>query len=391
MLQNCLCPVCSSVDTECLLERYQVPVHQNLMMLTQYQAENCAKGELLLRLCLNCGFVYNSGFDLNLLAYGDQYDNTQSHSTIFERYLDELVEQLVEQQGVRNCTVVEVGCGKGHFLQKLVSYPDANIKGYGFDPSYVGPETSLDGRLIFRRSYYDDSCVDIQADVVVCRHVIEHVPDPLPFLQTIQRAVISNPDARIYFETPCIDWILSNKVVWDFFYEHCSLFSVSSLRTVFELAGFSVNSVHHVFNGQYLWLEATNKTPKTVSTNATNTVHLAKAYKETDQQLQAKLTSLLLELKKQGNVALWGAGAKGATLAHLVDTSKQLIEAVVDINPNKQGKYIPGSGHKIIAPSQLRQYAIEHIILMNPNYREEIQTLLAAEGQYVTLHEWSIT
>lgn len=361
MLPSCLCPVCSAADTEHLLERHQVPVHQNLVMLTQQQAKNCTKGALLLRFCSNCGFVFNSGFNLNLLAYGEQYDNTQSHSAIFERHLDELVMQLVEQQGVRNCKVVEVGCGKGHFLHKLVSYPGANITGYGFDPSYVGPELCLEGRLHFRRSYYNDSCTDVQADVVICRHVIEHVPEPLLFLQTIRRAVRQNPHARLYFETPCIDWILSNKVVWDFFYEHCSLFSLSSLGTAFELAGFTVNSVRHVFNGQYLWLEATNRPPQTVHTDAVSTVRLAQAYSHAEQQLRARLTSLLFELKQQGNVALWGAGAKGATLAHLVDVQGQLIDAVIDINPNKQGKYIPGSGHRIIAPSQIKQYAIEHI------------------------------
>lgn len=131
------CPVCGSRQVRSFLQRSQVPVHQNLVVSSAAQARAVTRGELHMVVCGDCGFVFNQAFDLSRLAYGKDYDNTQSCSGHFDTYLDGLVKDLVERQGVRRNTIVEVGCGKGHFLRKLVAFPGAGNSGFGFDPSYV--------------------------------------------------------------------------------------------------------------------------------------------------------------------------------------------------------------------------------------------------------------
>ena len=128
--------------------------------------------------------------------------------------------------------------------------------GRGFDPSYTGDDVAHGGRLKFEKRYYDAHCADIPADFVVCRHVIEHVPTPVALMRDIRRALVNSPRAKVFLETPCVEWILRNRVIWDFFYEHCSYFTAASLTTAVEMAGFKVEAVEHIFNGQYLWLEA---------------------------------------------------------------------------------------------------------------------------------------
>ncbi|MFC4656934.1 class I SAM-dependent methyltransferase [Rheinheimera marina] len=385
------CPVCRGRELAPVVLREQVPVHQNLVMQTQAVARDCTKGNLDLYCCDDCGFVFNRQFDLSLLSYGDRYDNSQNHSGCFVAYIDALVEQLVQQHGVKNATIVEVGCGSGLFLRKLVSYPGANNRGVGFDPSYQGPLTDEGGRLQFRQCYYDASCTDVPADVVICRHVIEHVPAPLALLQSIKAAIAGKPAAKLFFETPCVDWILSNKVVWDFFYEHCSLFSRHSLSRVFSEAGFSVHAVNHIFNSQYLWLEATvAETDGAEAVPENITPALAAKYRKDEAVFLRQITELLTSCQKKGRVALWGAGAKGVTLASLLDADARLIDALIDINPNKQGHFVPGSAHPIIAPAQIAEHGIASIILMNPNYRHEVETLLAACESKVSLYEWSV-
>lgn len=384
------CPVCESSRLTPFLRRSQVPAHQNLVVTRQDAARLVTRGELDLVACEDCGFVFNRAFDLSRLAYGEDYDNTQSCSAYFDAYLDGLVKDLIERQGVRNNTIVEVGCGKGQFLRKVVSFPGANNKGFGFDPSYVGPDTDLDGRLAFRRCYYDDPCADVAADVVVCRHVIEHVPEPMALLRSVRAALSHSPKARVFFETPCVEWILRNRVVWDFFYEHCSLFTAASLSLALERAGFAVERVEHIFGGQYLWLEARVTDAALPMVNSRpETAALAQAYGADEAMLRTKWLSRLLELKAQGNVALWGAGAKGATFANLVDPVCALIDCVVDLNPNKQGRYIPGTGHPIIAPADLPRRGVKCAVLMNPNYREENLRLLAEAGIELDLIDWS--
>ena len=95
------------------------------------------------------------------------------------------------------------------------------------------------------------------------------------------------------------------------------------------------------------------------------------------------------DLHRQGNVALWGAGAKGATLANLIDPEGVLIDCVVDLNPNKQGGFIPGCGHRIVAPSALTARGVKNAVLMNPNYRQENEQLLASAGIQTNLIDWS--
>jgi len=391
------CPVCSGHHLQPFLQRGQVPVHQNLVMQTQVEARKATRGDLDMVACQACGFVCNRAFDGNRLSYGEDYDNTQSCSTFFDDYLDTLVRDLVERQGVCNSRIVEVGCGKGHFLRKLVAYPDSGNQGFGFDPTYVGPDHDLGSRLAFRRCFYDASCTDVAADVVVCRHVIEHVPAPMALLHSIHDALQQSPKARVFFETPCVEWIFKNRVVWDFFYEHCSLFSANSLSLAFTQAGFQVDRVAHIFGGQYLWLEASLspqlKQPFQVSGHlpvAHPTAVLAEAYGTSEQALCQDLLQRARALREQGGLALWGAGAKGATFASLLDANCTLIDCVVDVNPNKQGRFLPGTGHPVVAPSALCGRDVCNIILMNPNYRAENQAILDSLGLNIALIDWSI-
>jgi SAM-dependent methyltransferase len=379
------CPVCRSDSVTTFLERRQVPVHQNLVMKDRQSAIEIQRGNLSLVVCERCGFVFNQAFEPCTLSYGEDYDNSQSFSPVFAEYLSGLVRHLVFERGVRNRRVVEIGCGRGSFLRKLTEL--GRNTGYGFDPSYMGPATDLDGRLRFEKRYYGPECGETSADVIICRHVIEHVPDPVNLLHTTRQASASSPQARVFFETPGVEWILRNRVIWDFFYEHCSYFSADSLTAAFEATGFKIESIQNVFGGQYLWLEATLSTeePRRVTRKPGPVPNLAKQFGVSEGKLREIVSARLQNLAAKGKVALWGAAAKGATLANLVDPRREWISCVVDLNPGKQGCYIPGTGHPIVGYEELAEYGVETAILMNPNYREENITLLQESSLSVKL------
>jgi SAM-dependent methyltransferase len=378
------CPVCSSDEAEPFLSRPGVPVHQNLVIRDQAAAVGIGRGNLDYVICRDCGFVFNRAFDLEKLSYGDAYDNTQSFSPVFAAYMDELAVGLLQAAPARPVHIVEVGCGKGGFLRKLVAADERNT-GIGFDPTYVGSDSELGGRLRFERRFYDRSCAGEPPDLVVCRHVIEHVPDPVVLLSSIRDALGDAPQARVVFETPCVEWILQNRVVWDFFYEHCSLFSKRSLATAFQAAGFTVELVRHVFGGQYLWLEAVPATRPQRSSNPGPTLSLARRYAAAEAEILAGLTARLAALALEGRVAIWGAGAKGVTFANLVDPDRSLVTCVVDLNPGKQGSYLPGTGHPIIDYRQLPDFGVTFALQMNPNYHRENEALLEEAGLIITL------
>ena len=348
------CPICDSRSIFRFLNHEKIPVHQNFLINDQVAAINITRGDLNLVVCNECGFIFNQTFDLSKLSYGDKYDNTQDCSSYFNSYLSKLANTLVFDKNIQNCTIVEIGCGKGSFLRKLVEIKEWGNTGYGFDPSYVGLETDLGGRLNFKKRYYDLDCTNINADVIVCRHVIEHVPDPLNLLRIIRKALNNSRHAHIFFETPSVEWILHNQVIYDFFYEHCSYFSASSLRTAFDAAGFKVESIKSVFEDQYLWLEAIPSTEKFyVTKNPASIPVLANQFAAIEQDLKKKWEVKIRELATRGKVAIWGAGAKGVTFANIFDPQRKWIDCVIDLNPMKHGKFIPGSGHPIINYKQI--------------------------------------
>jgi SAM-dependent methyltransferase len=382
------CPVCGGRKVRTVLLRESVPVHQNLLFQDQSAAINASRGQLDLVVCENCEFIFNRAFEESKLEYGESYENAQHYSPSFNAHLDSLVNHLVMERSVRNRHVVEVGCGRGTFLRKLVEYEGAGNVGYGFDPSYRGPLADLDGRLRFEQSFYDEKCADLPADVVVSRHVIEHVSSPLSLLRNIREALRNSPDPQIFCETPCVEWIIKNRVIWDFFYEHCSYFNARSLAHAFELAGFQVVEVQHVFGGQYLWLEAKlSGQAKIEAGRDAEFVQMAHEFGGMESELVRHWHDGIQNLATHHRTALWGAGAKGVTLANLIEPRPRLIDCIVDINPQKQGYYVPGTGHPIVAPQTLTTRGVSTAILMNPNYQEENRAILERENINVRLTE----
>ena len=380
------CPICRDDRVQRFLDRRGVPVHQNMLCDTLESAVTVPRGDLRMEVCPQCGFIFNSSFDEGVTLYGPSYDNNQTYSPSFARYISGLVEDLIDRGGVRGCRIIEVGCGKGFFIRQLVENCEDNT-GIGFDPSYVGESSVLDGRLSFERGFYDESQIGTPADVVICRHVIEHVRNPLRLLKQVRVALASSPDARVLFETPCVDWILDITAFWDFFYEHCSLFNRASMTTAFELSGYDVVSLRHTFGGQYMWLEAkpsNRKESQNVPFEPGDVAERAIAFGERERAIAGQWLERV-DRETHGPMAVWGAGAKGVTFLNLIDPNRKNVSFVVDLNPHKQGHFVPGTGHRIVRPEEVVQEGIERILVMNPNYLGEIKETVNQLGAHV---EW---
>jgi SAM-dependent methyltransferase len=377
------CPICASTDVRPVLHRRGVPVHQNLLYPTQDGAIGARRGDLDMRACHRCGFTFNAAFDPALLEYGPEYENSQHHSSAFVQHLAAMVDRIVSEHGITSGRMVEVGCGKGDFLQRLISHPASTAEGIGFDPSYLGPPTAVGGRAHFVPAFYGPD-TEVEADVVVCRHVIEHLADPLAVLRAVRAASVTGR-TKVFFETPCVDWILRNSVLWDLFYEHCSLFTAHSLGLALTRAGFRVTAVQHVFDGQYLWAEAEavdGEWPEQAPPGVDEALQLA----ELERKRLTGWRDHLRELHAAGPVVVWGAGAKGLTFCNLVDPGRELLLAVVDVNPAKQGRYLGGTGHPIIAPESARGAAAA--VVLNPNYVAEVRALMTTIDIGTRVLDW---
>ena len=370
-LPQCMCPICEGTSFICFLYRERVPVHQNFLFDSVEDARGIARGTLDLQLCTSCGFVFNTAFDSRLLDYGPRYENAQTFSLHFSSHVSGLVHSLVQERGVRNGRVLEVGCGNGKFLFDLLSHPDNRSTGVGFDPAYSGPSEMLDGRLRFDPSFFGSGS-GLSADVIISRHVIEHIERPVEFLRSIREGIGETKGARLFLETPCVSWILQHRVIWDFFYEHCSLFTMESLALALQRAGFHCIARQHVFGGQYLWLESIAQPAQPEPIDASCTLRFAEQFAAGYAELSERWMQLVKDLAVNGPTFVWGAGAKGVTFSNLIDPDARYIKGIVDINPAKQGMYLPGTGHRILGPAEAVAAGARHVLVLNPNYEAEV-------------------
>ncbi|MBP6012181.1 MAG: methyltransferase domain-containing protein [Alphaproteobacteria bacterium] len=277
--------------------------------------------------------------------------------------------------------VVEVGAGQGVFLGLLAEAAGPRLAlAAGFDPAWRGKPG--DGNRIKLSSELFDAGTAGRLrrppNLLISRHTIEHVARPLAFLRTV-RAALGNRAVRIAIETPCIQWIFDNWAIQDLFFEHCSLFTAETLAAALNATGFRTTSVTHVFGGQYLWAEAVAVDP-TAATGWSNTSKADfAAWHRRKDAMASNWDSFLNRRSAEGPVYVWGAGAKGVTFACLFDPGARLLRGLIDINPNKQGRFAPGSGAAIHAPAAIEPNAT--VVLMNSNYESEVSELCGRLGK----------
>ena len=329
---------------------------------------------MLLRECNDCGLVFNAILDSKAIPYDERYENRQNFSAGFLAMLEQTASTLANRYSLKGGAVLEVGCGKGDFLHLLCER--AQCRGLGFDTSceVVGAQT--DRRVTFFQRYVTPEDVTEKINLIVCRHVVEHVPQIGDFFQLLHRLAVAGGGSAVYVETPALEWIVEHHAFWDVFYEHCNYFQTGTLRRLAEKAGFTVLDHRRIFGGQYQALElrtASSDTarpdepPQTTPLLCTFARDLANSVNE--------VISKLMEAGASNGWAIWGAGAKGVSIAGALSHMPPLF--VVDSNPAKQGTFIPGTNVPVVAPSDTRLGVIPVVLIVNSYYACEIRECLA--------------
>jgi hypothetical protein len=98
---------------------------------------------------------------------------------------------------------------------------------------------------------------------------------------------------------------------------------------------------------------------------SSNLSTLAAGFQRTERQCVEDWRTALHLLRQDGPVALLGAAGKGVALANLVDPAGELISCIVDVNPHKQHKYLPGTGHLIIPYEEIHAHGIASVVLLS--------------------------
>lgn len=339
-----------------LFRAEQFPVLQNRTYDSREAAVNCAKGDLRLVQDLKTGFIFNELFDPALVRYDREYHNEQSFSPAFRRHLDDVADRI--QQHFKGMTLIEVGCGKGHFLE-LLQQRGCPIT--GLDPSYEGDNPAIVAE-------YFTPAVGLKADGIILRHVLEHIPDPVRFLENIRDA--NGGRGRIYIEVPCFDWIREHRAWFDIFYEHVNYFRIDDFRRIFGELHFA----EHCFGGQYISVIAELASLRASDGASAAPAELPRDFLDSVNQHAAWLSE---QSRAAPPVLIWGGASKGVIFALYMQRAGAPIRAVVDMNRAKQNRYLPATGLEVWSPEKALSTMPQGTaaVVMNSNYLAEIERL----------------
>ncbi len=354
-----------------------VPTNSCILLSSPEEAKNYPVGDISLGFCTACGFISNTVFDKKLTEYSGRYEETQGYSNTFNIFHRKLAERLIKNHNLYKKKILEIGCGKGDFLN-LLSEIGEN-QGVGFDPGYHEERNTTAGSLQvnFIKDFYSEKYSNYKADFVCCKMTLEHIHETNKFVSIVRRAIGDSHNTIVFFQIPDATRILQECAFEDIYYEHCSYFSPGSLSRLFQKTGFQILDVGIEYSGQYLTIEAkpVNNNDQKLSHQEDDLQTITDYVKTFPNRCNLKLREWQQKLdslnEANSKVVLWGSGSKAVSFLTTLD-SKNKIEYVVDINPYRQGFFMPGTGQKIVGPDFLREYKPDAVIIMNGIYTEEI-------------------
>jgi hypothetical protein len=371
--QRSTCPICQSEHITDFFEAQNIPAQDGVVWPTREQALEAPTGEIKLVACYNCHYIYNRAYEATKITFLD-YDFSLHYSATYQKFNRTIIDSLISNHDLRQKSILGVACGRGHFLVQLCQ--TAENTGLGIDPSYE-PSADLTfdpNQISFEKDYYSDKHRELKFDFITCRHLIDELDHPVEFLKLFQQNLKPNSKTGVYIEVPNAFKTFTNKLIWNIGYAKRSWFTPYSINYLLALAGFKVSKIGKYLDGDYLGIEAipTERGSHLPDLKEEDTLQVlqdfAKAYQQGRKEWEAVFDHWA---KQKYKVALWGAGMRGINFLSSFP-KHDTITTVVDINPHRQGKYLPTSAFQVQAPEVLKDQSLDVIIISNATYKSEI-------------------
>ncbi len=292
--------------------------------------------------CVDCGHIYNTGFDYDAVPYSQKPNLMFNRGTLWSGFLAGLRESLLARLPERP-VVVEIGHGDGSFIAGLAAErPEGSY--FGFDPN--GASIGA-GPVTLRAELFEPSrhLAEIKPDLVITRHVLEHLANPLGFLQRLSFAAArSGAGCLIYLEVPCIDRVIETGRTVDLYYEHNSQFTSNSFRRMLVRCASHVEEIGHGYDGEVIFgLARIGGSLEQVAIAAE-----AGLYGDAAERAEGVIRDQLAALHAAGQpVAIWGGTGKSAAFMNRYEVDAERFPVVVDSDPAKLDTFVPGTGQRI--------------------------------------------
>lgn len=360
---------------------------------------------LRILVCEHCWLVQTEDHAGREALFTENYAYFSSFSTTWLAHAQHYVDKMIVRFGLNaSSSVVEVAANDGYLLQYV---QQAGIPCYGIEPTTSTASAARDkGIDIVERFFGVELAEDLLnvrkgADLIAANNVLAHVPDINDFVSGFTRLL--KPQGVVTFEFPHLLSMVQENQFDTAYHEHYSYLSLTAVQRIFAANGLMVFDVEalpthggslRLFaqrsdTGAHAQTSAVGAMLQMEVTAGITTPDFYREFQHRAEKVKDDLVLFLIEAKREGlKVGAYGAAAKGNTLLNFAGIRPDLLPYVVDKNPAKQGKYMPGSRVPIVDEAHLQVHRADLILILPWNLCEEVMMQLAYVrewgGEFVT-------
>jgi 2-polyprenyl-3-methyl-5-hydroxy-6-metoxy-1,4-benzoquinol methylase len=343
--------------------------------------------------CDNCFLVQIDEYEKSSAIFNNDYVYFSSFSTSWLNHAKKYCEEVVKRLSLNeDSKVIEIASNDGYLLQFFL---EKKIPVLGIEPTKNTASIAIEKGIETVTEFFGTTLAEelvkkgIQADLLIGNNVLAHVPNINDFIAGMKQILSSK--GTITLEFPHLIQMINKNQFDTIYHEHFSYLSLYTVQKIFlqqELEIYDVDEISTHGGSLRIYVKHLDDASKQVSSKVSYLISQEKLYgvdtltyytgfiKKVDQ-IKIDFLSFLIAQKKNGKkVVGYGAAAKGNTLLNFCGVKKDLISFVVDANPNKQDKYLPGSHIPVVSEEQLKKFHPDFVIIFPWNLSTEIMNQL---------------
>ena len=348
---------------------------------------------LIAFVCDQCYLVQLEEFASPSDIFSD-YAYFSSYSDSWLKHAKEYTDYMIERFNFSDISyIVEIASNDGYLLQ---NFSAQNIPVLGIEPAaniaIVAKEKGIPTVTKFfgQETASELATESKQADLLLGNNVLAHVPDINDFVSGMK--ILLKPGGIITMEFPHFLCLINENQFDTIYHEHFSYISFITVCTIFEANGLAIFDVHllnthggslrifakHHENKQQKIMPSVEELKNKEISNGLNDIDTYKNFSNKMNTIKWKFLDLLISIKSEGKkIVAYGAAAKGNTLLNYCGINIDFIEYVVDRNPFKQNKFMPGSHIPIHSPDKIMITKPDYVLILPWNIKNEIMSQMS--------------
>ena len=339
-------------------------------------------------ICEFCLLVQLDEFESPQNIFSD-YAYFSSYSKTWLKHCQDYTNQITSRFKLdNNKKVIEIASNDGYLLKY---FKDKNIPVLGIEPAENIANVAESSGVRTIKSFFNSKLAHKlagdgeQADLMICNNVLAHVPNLNDFIAGLK--ILLKPDGILTLEFPSLMKLIEQNQFDTIYHEHFSYFSLLTVEKIFLYHGlilFDVDELNTHGGSLRIYVKHQENTKNPISKNLSR-VKLTEKNKGLDklsfylnfthqvEETKQQLYNFLNEKKREGSfIAAYGAPAKGNTLLNFCEIGVDLIDYTVDLNPRKQGNFLPGTHIPIFHPDKIKSTMPDYLLILPWNIKNEI-------------------